>query len=93
MAKEGRSKTYGDLTTSLERWDFTEGFPLIGLYGYQTADSRINQVGFYSLDIECAENTPEEQNIAPTPDDFLEPGPTELVTTEETVENAETSLD
>ena len=45
------------------RYQFDEGFPLIGVYGYESVgreSSTINQIGFYTLDEECASNTPEE---------------------------------
>ena len=68
MAKLGKSKTYGEIDASNSNvlmWEFDiENFPLIGLYGYQTTRlevKQINQLGFYTLDVNCALTVPEEE--------------------------------
>ena len=38
---------------------FTDDEPLIGLSAYQS-DNKINQIGLYTLDTDCAATTPEE---------------------------------
>ena len=65
IAKDGKRRTYGDMTVSSSNvlfWDFLENFPLIGLYGYQTRNNDgstiINSIGFYVLDEECVARNP-----------------------------------
>ncbi len=45
MAKDGKSKTYGELSRisdNVLKWEFEEDFPIIGLYGYQGKNYKIN---------------------------------------------------
>ena len=44
------------------RWEFEDDSPVIGLYGHYNKElDKIEQLGFYSLDLQCAETTAEEE--------------------------------
>ena len=64
IAKDGKQRTYGDITVSSSNvlfWDFLDEFPLIGLYGWQSlvdGVAMINSIGFYVLDEACVANNP-----------------------------------
>ena len=67
MRKEGKTKTIGRKPSSSKdrvEWKFDDDFVLIGLYGYQSlqedGSNMINQLGFYTLDVQCAEKTTDE---------------------------------
>ena len=59
LTKEGKSKEYGDIGGDIFKLEFSEEQPLIGLYGYEDS-SKIAQLGFYTLDAQCAATKPEE---------------------------------
>ena len=59
LVQDGNSKTWGSLSRDSFKLTFTEQQPLIGLYGYEE-NGKIMQLGFYSLDAECAATKPEE---------------------------------
>ena len=59
LTKDERSKTFGNLGSDAVTYEFTDDEPLIGLSAYQS-DNKINQIGLYTLDTDCAATTPEE---------------------------------
>ena len=68
MTKDGQSRSWGNLSakdTDVLLWEFdTENFPVIGLYGHMSEDpaiKKIFEIGFYILDVECANTLPEEE--------------------------------
>ena len=59
LTKEGKSKTFGTLTSDAVTYEFTDDEPFIGLSAYQS-ENKINQIGLYTLDADCAATKPEE---------------------------------
>ena len=79
LTKEGKSKTYGKIRKNAVTYEFPDNEPLIGLSAYQS-DNKINQIGLYTLDVDCAATKPEETEESDEPEEPEEETKEELVT-------------
>ena len=64
LIRDRKSRTFGTLKKDAITYVFSEDEPLIGLFAYQTYD-KINQIGLYTLDTDCAATVAEEPEEEP----------------------------